>query len=65
MADFDLLHEDRTLLSHLKKTTSVTFAWVKGHYGRNEKPIPHTLNDVAHNLAHDFLHQDRGHYKPS
>jgi phosphoribosyl-AMP cyclohydrolase len=57
VADYDLLHEGRTLLHRLKSTTNVVLSWVKGHYSGEKKSIQHILNDEAHNLANEFLHK--------
>ncbi len=64
VANFDLLHEGRTLLSRLRSTTTVTLSWVKGHYSGDKKSIPHILNEAAHDLANEFLHKDQGYFKP-
>jgi hypothetical protein len=64
VANFDLLNEGRILFNKLKTMTSVTLSWVKGHYSGTEKSKPHILNDMAHDLANDFLKQDNGNYNP-
>jgi hypothetical protein len=65
VADFDLLHEGRTLLPHLRTTTIVTLSWVKGHYTEDKKSIQHSLNKAAHKSANDFLHKDQSYFNPS
>lgn len=65
VANFDLLNEGRILFNKLKTMTLVTLYWVKGHYSGKEKSKPRILNDMAHNLANDFLKQDMGYYNPS
>ncbi len=65
IANYDLLNKGRILLSKLKNVILVTVTWVKGHYNGKEKSTPRVRNDIAHNLANDYLHQVMGYFNPS
>jgi hypothetical protein len=64
VANYDLLHEGKTILKELQTTINISLLWIKGHYEGAEKSLPHSLNEVAHNLVHDFLQCDQGAYIP-
>lgn len=64
VANYDVILEGNTILKELQTTINISLLWIKGHYEGTEKSPLHSLNEVAHNLVHDFLQCDQGAYNP-
>lgn len=62
--NYDSLHKGRTLLKELKAKVTITLSWINGHYEGEGKSVLHSLNEVAHHLAYNFLQQDQGTCNP-